>query len=108
MKPRFDCMDHVSDAHVYLTRHLPMHRKKGDVMKPHIDFSPQQLTVMQLSWNGLGVKATAAHMGLSVKTVKNYRQHIYDKLGVSNVEGMLRQGVERGFLTISSRVQEWP
>ncbi len=76
-------------------------------MNPHIDFSPQQLTVMQMSWNGLGVKDTAAHMGLSEKTVKNYRQHIYDKMGVSNVEGMLRQGVERGLLTTSSR-EEWP
>lgn len=77
-------------------------------MKPHVDFTLQQLTVMQLSWNGLGVKATAAHMGLSEKTVKNYRQHIYDKMGVSNVEGMLRQGVERGFIAVNSHVQEWP
>ena len=77
-------------------------------MKERPEFSPQQLTVMQLSWNGLSIKETAAWMGLSAKTVKNYRQHIYDKLGVSNVEGMLRQGVERGFLTIGSRVVEWP
>ena len=76
-------------------------------MNPHIDFSPQQLTVMQLSWNGLTIKAAAAWMGLSEKTVKNYRHSIYEKLGVSNVEDMLRQGVERGFLTTSSG-EEWP
>ena len=77
-------------------------------MKEQIGFSPQQLTVMQLSWNGLSIKESAAWMGLSEKTVKNYRQHIYNKLGVNNVEGMLRQGVERGLLTIGSRVGEWP
>ena len=84
--------------------------EKGDVMitKARAELSPQQLTIMQLSWDGLTIKETAMQMGLSYKTVKNYRNNIYEKLGVSNVEGMLRQGVERGFLTISSRVQEWP
>jgi DNA-binding NarL/FixJ family response regulator len=77
-------------------------------MMTKIDFSPQQLTVMQLSWNGLSIKESAIWMGLSEKTVKNYRQHIYGKLGVSNVEGMLRQGVERGFLSTTSRIEEWP
>ena len=76
--------------------------------KARLGLSPKQITIMQLSWNGLSIKETAAWMGLSYRTVKNYRNNIYEKLGVSNVEGMLRQGVERGFLTISSRVQEWP
>lgn len=76
--------------------------------KARAELSPQQLTIMQLSWDGLTIKETAMQMGLSYKTVKNYRNNIYEKLGVSNVEGMLRQGVERGFLSVSSRVQEWP
>lgn len=78
------------------------------ITKARAELSPQQLTIMQLSWDGPTIKETAAWMGLSDKTVKNYRNNIYEKLGVSNVEGMLRQGMERGFLTISSRVQEWP
>lgn len=78
------------------------------ITKARAELSPQQLTIMQLSWDGLTIKETAAWMGLSDKTVKNYRNNIYEKLGVSNVEGMLRQGVERGFLSVSSRVQEWP
>ena len=78
------------------------------ITRARAELSPQQLTIMQLSWDGLTIKETAMQMGLSYKTVKNYRNNIYEKLGVSNVEGMLRQGVERGFLTISSRVQEWP
>jgi DNA-binding NarL/FixJ family response regulator len=76
--------------------------------KARAELSPQQLTIMQLSWDGLTIKETAMQMGLSDRTVKNYRNNIYEKLGVSNVAGMLRQGVERGFLTISSRIQEWP
>jgi len=77
------------------------------ITNERLEFTRQQLTVMQLSWNGMSVKDTAAYMGLSEKTVKNYRHHIYEKLGVSNVEGMLRAGVERGILTTSSGV-DWP
>jgi len=70
--------------------------------------SPQQLTILRLAWEGFSMKDTAAYMGLSWKTIKNYRHDIYEKLGVHNVEGMLRQGVERGWLTTSNRLQEWP
>lgn len=76
--------------------------------KARMELSPQQLMVMQLSWNGMSIKETASWMGLSEKTVKNYRNNIYEKLGVSNVEGMLRQGMERGFLSVSNRIEEWP
>ena len=32
MKSRYDCMDHASDAQVYLARCFPIHQKKGHVM----------------------------------------------------------------------------
>lgn len=71
--------------------------------------SPQQMSVLQLAWDGLSVKETAAVLGLSWPTVKNYRSHIYQKFGVRNVEGMLRQGVARGLLCVSGlRSVDWP
>lgn len=73
-----------------------------------VTLSPQQLTILRLSWEGLSMKETAAWMGLSDKTVKNYRLNIYEKWGVHNVEGMLRQGVERGLIGVKPEVEEWP
>ena len=71
--------------------------------------TPKQLKVLRLAWKGYSTKETAALMGLSFTTVKNYRHHIFMKLGVRNVEGMLREGVERGYIEVKNReAVEWP
>lgn len=80
-------------------------------MKHHQDLSVQELTILRHSWDALTVKETASRMRLSEKTVKNYRHKIFDKFGVTNVEGMLRQGVERGYIDATTRATpdvEWP
>lgn len=79
------------------------------MVKELCELSPKQLAVLNYSWKGFDTKQTAALMGLSYPTVKNYRQHIFIKFGVNNVEGMLREGVERGFIEIKQRnAEEWP
>lgn len=79
------------------------------------ELTMQQRSMLQMSWDGLSVKDTARQMGLSEKTVKNYRAVIFQKLRVNCVEGMLRQGVERGLIGPSGVVfdnrrslMEWP
>lgn len=67
------------------------------------ELSEQQRAVLQMAWDGLDVKETAQALGLAWQTVKNYRSLIYMKWGVRNVEGMLRQGVERGVIVPSRR-----
>jgi len=89
-----------------------MRRPAADGLMPDA-LSPQQLAVLRLAWEGLSVKETAQRLRLSWKTVKNYRADIYVKFAVRNVEGMLREGVERGLLGDSLRcsrvvLEEWP
>lgn len=73
------------------------------------ELSEQQRAVLQMAWDGLDVKETAQVLGLAWQTVKNYRSLIYMKWGVRNVEGMLRQGVERGVIAASGRgLSDWP
>lgn len=74
----------------------------------HEELTDRQRAVLQLAWDGLDMKETAQAIGLSWRTVKNYRAMIYLKWGVRNVEGMLRQGVERGLLTTTRQAAEWP
>ena len=76
------------------------------VRTPSVYLSPQQIAVLQLSWDGLSIKQVAAQLGLSANTVKNYRKGIYEKWGVHNVEGMLRTGVERGLLKIKPKKEQ--
>jgi DNA-binding NarL/FixJ family response regulator len=75
-----------------------------------VGLSEQQLCVICLSWEGLSVKEIAIRMNLSARTVKNYRAHLYEKFDVHNVEGLLRKGVEQGFLSGSTFQyrEEWP
>lgn len=74
----------------------------------HEELTERQRAVLQLAWDGLDMKETAQAIGLSWRTVKNYRATIYLKWGVRSVEGMLRQGVERGLLTTTRQAAEWP
>ena len=79
------------------------------ITKARAELSPQQLTIMQLSWDGLSVKEQALLLGLAETTVKRHRQNIYERLEVHNVEGMLRAGVSRGYLSTRPFVnEEWP
>lgn len=80
-------------------------------MRDKSDLSVQEIAILRHSWDAMTVKETAESMRLSERTVKNYRHNIFDKFGVSNVEGMLRQGVERGYLGVNTKHaigMEWP
>ena len=77
--------------------------------KAHAELTAQELQVLCQSWEGLAIKEIAEKMGLSWKTIKNYRMSIYVKFGVSNVAGMIRQGVEEGYLSATCmQREEWP
>jgi DNA-binding NarL/FixJ family response regulator len=79
------------------------------ITKTHAELSAQELQVLCQSWEGLATKEIASKMGLSWKTIKNYRASIYVKFGVSNVAGMIRQGVEQGYLSPTCmQREEWP
>lgn len=69
--------------------------------------SAQQMTVLLLLWEGLGIKQVATEMGLSSRTVKNYHAHICEKWGVSGRVAMMRKAMELGLLQVPEAARGW-
>lgn len=70
------------------------------------ELSGREIQVLLAAWEGLTIKETAVELRVMPSTVKNYRANIFRKWDVRNVEGMLRRGVEKGYLGASLRARE--
>lgn len=75
-----------------------MRRKKATPTA--IRLSEQEVAVLVLLWDGLQFKGVAEQMGLSPRTVKNYKANIYTKLEVQTQLQMARKALEIGLLQV--------
>ena len=55
--------------------------------------TPRETEVLKLISVGLSSKGIARRLGISFKTVVAHRTHLLEKVGVSNVVGLLRYAV---------------
>ena len=56
----------------------------GSADKPSIErLSDRELEVLQMIGSGLGTRAIADRLHLSIKTIESYREHLKTKLGLS-------------------------
>ena len=62
--------------------------------------STREVEVIKLAARGMSNKDIAAHLRLSVRTVKGYLANIFSKLGVGSRTEAVVRGLETGFLTI--------
>lgn len=42
----------------------------------------------------------AEKLYISTDTVKTHRKHLFDKLGVRNIAGLIRKGFEHGYIQV--------
>lgn len=75
-----------------------MRRKKA--IPTAIRLSHQEVAVLVLLWDGFQIKGVAEQMGLSPRTVKNYKANIYTKLEVQTQLQMARKALEIGLLQV--------
>jgi DNA-binding NarL/FixJ family response regulator len=54
--------------------------------------------VLQLIAEGMANKETAAHLGISIKTVEKHRQHLKAKLGIHDTAGLTRYALSAGII----------
>lgn len=64
-----------------------------------LSLTPREDEILQLIWCGLGNRAIASHLSISVKTVEAHRANMMNKLRVSNTAQLLKAGLIAGFLT---------
>ncbi len=58
--------------------------------------------VLQLIAEGMSLKLTAAHLGLSVKTIETHRRQIMEKADTYTVAGLVRYALREGVTTLDS------
>ncbi len=52
--------------------------------------SDRELEVFRLIGQGMGTRAIAGHLRLSIKTIETYRSHLKEKLGLANATQLVR------------------
>lgn len=71
-----------------------IHSTEPDPDSPVDCLSDRELEVLELLGRGLGTKAIASELHLSVKTIETHRAHIKEKLGLATSADMVRFAVE--------------
>ncbi|MFZ1692220.1 MAG: response regulator transcription factor [Flavobacteriales bacterium] len=61
--------------------------------------SEREIEILRMIAREQTSKEIAEHLGLSVNTVENHRQHIFSKLNVRNLAGLIVEGFRHGYLT---------
>jgi len=68
-------------------------RGGGELDAPAATLSDRELAVFALIGEGLGTREIAERLGIAVKTVETYREHIKDKLGLESAPELTRRAV---------------
>lgn len=68
--------------------------------------TPREIEVLKLRASGLGLKETAAKLGLSYGTIACHWTNLRGKLGLRNMADATRYAIENGFVD-SPRPDEW-
>jgi DNA-binding NarL/FixJ family response regulator len=63
-----------------------------------VPLTSREQEVLQLIAEGMANKATAAHLGISIKTVEKHRQHLKAKLGIHDTAGLTRYALSAGII----------
>ena len=53
---------------------------------------------------GMANKETAAHLGISIKTVEKHRQQLMNKLGIHDTAGLTRYAISAGIIETSGPI----
>ena len=67
-------------------------------MRPRIELTARQRSVLELIVRGESVKQTARTLGIAVKTVENTQSRLYRRLGVRNRSQAVTVAMQSGLV----------
>ncbi len=72
--------------------------QKGKLESLHTGLTPREVEILQLIAEGYPNKGIAAHLGITLKTVGNHREHIMAKLDLHDAAGLTRYAIRTGII----------
>lgn len=82
----------------HLAEQLAADVSRADERPRHELLSDREYQVFEMSVAGMQVKAIAAELSLSVKTISTFRSRIFEKLGAKNDVELVRYAIKYGIL----------
>lgn len=83
---------------IYLPENYEFLRKKIKTSIPQDELSKREIEILQLIAMEKKTNEISELLQISVNTVETHRKHLFEKLGVSNLAGLVKVGYERGYL----------
>jgi DNA-binding NarL/FixJ family response regulator len=78
--------------------------RKGPLNQKVARLTSREIEVLQLIAEGKANKATAAELGISIKTVEKHREHLMEKLDIHDTAGLTRYAIGAGIIESSVQV----
>ena len=72
------------------------HRQAAETKSPLARLSPREREVLQLVVEGKSSVEIAGILSLSLKTIETYRSRLMQKLGISNLPGLVKFAIQHG------------
>lgn len=93
----------VYDGHIFVSpelqeRLLRMSKKIKHELISADDLTSREIQVLKLIADELTSQAIADQLGLSLRTIENYRLILMQKLGAKNMIGMIKKGIQLGLI----------
>ncbi len=82
-----------------MRRALDVLRRDRGTLRPRIELTARQRSVLELIVRGESVKQTARTLGIAVKTVENTQSRLYRRLGVRNRSQAVAVAMRSGLVT---------
>ncbi len=83
----------------YLAEDIQKRFDKMDAEARAVRLTRREEDILKLISNEMTTKEIADKLNLSEKTVESHRSHLFQKLGVRNIAGLVREAILRGYVS---------